>query len=357
MEDKATRERLRRALVILASLAMLLVAAAPALTQEGAPVTGILTKPEITTYQYGTHLIVDEATSASYALESGSVDLDAYVGQAVTLYGTPVPGYQDGQIEGGPNLLNVTSVDAPAEPVDPASRSPEIPPPAPPGEEVAIQAAQAALQASDIAQSAEQSAQQATETGDLQAASQAAEEARQASETAQVAAEEAQQAAEQTGDPDAGAAAQEAQQAADEAQESSGAAQTVAEVAQQAVQRVADIEETYAEALKAVRSDDENNLAFAAEYGPEEAGPTGTNAGKDSGGENTREDTGGGKKTGGKKDAVKEDTGKAGSEEDTGGVVGSNTSAVTPARGSVPLLLGGSVLLIVGVFVARKLIR
>jgi hypothetical protein len=59
---------------------------------------------------YGTHTITDEASGTSYALESESVDLDPYVGQRVTVYGTPVPGYQNGAIEGGPPLLNVTRV-------------------------------------------------------------------------------------------------------------------------------------------------------------------------------------------------------------------------------------------------------
>ena len=37
--------------------------------------------------------------------------LDGYVGRRVSVYGTLVPGYEKGQIEGGPPLLNVTRVD------------------------------------------------------------------------------------------------------------------------------------------------------------------------------------------------------------------------------------------------------
>jgi hypothetical protein len=39
------------------------------------------------------------------------VDLGALVGQRVTASGTLVPGYENGQVEGGPPLLAVTGVD------------------------------------------------------------------------------------------------------------------------------------------------------------------------------------------------------------------------------------------------------
>jgi hypothetical protein len=48
----------------------------------------------ITTYQSGTHGVTDEASGAFYdVLSSDVVDLDAYTGQRVTIYGTLVPGY------------------------------------------------------------------------------------------------------------------------------------------------------------------------------------------------------------------------------------------------------------------------
>jgi hypothetical protein len=64
--------------------------------------TGILERLEITTYLYSTHAIVNEASGDRYALRSGNVDLDGYLGPEVTVYGTPVPGYWNGQAEGGP---------------------------------------------------------------------------------------------------------------------------------------------------------------------------------------------------------------------------------------------------------------
>jgi hypothetical protein len=79
--------------------------------QEPVVATGILENAGITTYMYGTHAITDEASGTRYALSSENVDLQAYEGQRVTVYGTPVPGYQNGAVEGGPELLDVTRVD------------------------------------------------------------------------------------------------------------------------------------------------------------------------------------------------------------------------------------------------------
>jgi hypothetical protein len=61
--------------------------------------------------------LADESSGTFYALGSDVVDLDPYVGQRVTVYGTLVPGYESGGIEGGPPLVEVTEVvpaDAPA---------------------------------------------------------------------------------------------------------------------------------------------------------------------------------------------------------------------------------------------------
>jgi hypothetical protein len=95
-----------------------LVLTVPALAQEGVSAVGVLEKPEATTYMYGTHAITDESSGAFYALESDVLDLDAYIGQRVTVYGTLVSGYESGQVEGGPPLVEVTQMapaDAPAD--------------------------------------------------------------------------------------------------------------------------------------------------------------------------------------------------------------------------------------------------
>jgi hypothetical protein len=83
---------------------------------EAVSATGVLEKPDMTTYMYGTHAITDARTGEQYALGSESVDLDAYVGEEVTVTGVPVPGYGNGQVEDGPALLEVSGV----EPADPA---------------------------------------------------------------------------------------------------------------------------------------------------------------------------------------------------------------------------------------------
>lgn len=88
--------------------------------QEPVVATGILENAGITTYMYGTHAITDEASGTRYALSSNNVDLQAYEGQRVTVYGTPVPGYQNGAVEGGPDLLDVTRVDEASSPSGPS---------------------------------------------------------------------------------------------------------------------------------------------------------------------------------------------------------------------------------------------
>ncbi len=79
---------------------------------ETLAVLGVIEKPEITPYMYGTHAVTDEASGARYALRSEEVGLlDAYTGQRATVFGTPVPGYENGAIEGGPPFLNVTRIE------------------------------------------------------------------------------------------------------------------------------------------------------------------------------------------------------------------------------------------------------
>lgn len=68
--------------------------------------TGVISKPGITSYQYGTHLITDG--SKRYALTSEKVDLDDYIGEKVIVYGDQLEGYP---IEGGPVFLAVERVE------------------------------------------------------------------------------------------------------------------------------------------------------------------------------------------------------------------------------------------------------
>lgn len=73
--------------------------------------TGVLEELENTSFQYGTHVLIDGDTEDPvYALESGSVPLEVYAGELATIYGTLVPGYEEG-VDGGPPLVEVSRVE------------------------------------------------------------------------------------------------------------------------------------------------------------------------------------------------------------------------------------------------------
>jgi hypothetical protein len=125
----------RRFLLLIATAAMIPATAVPAFAQDTpgqeepgsrtVVVTGVIERPEITSYMYGSHAVTDEASGTRYALRSEEEGLlDGYTGQRATVYGTSVPEYEGGAIEGGPPLLNVTRVEPagspdPTDPADP----------------------------------------------------------------------------------------------------------------------------------------------------------------------------------------------------------------------------------------------
>jgi hypothetical protein len=74
-------------------------------TRASLELTGTLTRQGVTTYQYGTHVLL--VNSAPYALESSTVDLDQYINQTVTIIGDPEPGFP---MDGGPALIEVRAV-------------------------------------------------------------------------------------------------------------------------------------------------------------------------------------------------------------------------------------------------------
>jgi hypothetical protein len=83
----------KRLLVPMAVLAAMLAVAVPALAQGQVSATGVLVAglpADVGTN--GTHSITDQASATVYALNSETVDLDAYVGQRVTVYGALTPG-------------------------------------------------------------------------------------------------------------------------------------------------------------------------------------------------------------------------------------------------------------------------
>ena len=70
--------------------------------------TGVVRKQGITTYMYGTHVLADDRGRTLYALRSGVVDLDRFVGHEVTVRGSLVPGYP---VDFGPDYLEVKRVE------------------------------------------------------------------------------------------------------------------------------------------------------------------------------------------------------------------------------------------------------
>jgi hypothetical protein len=68
---------------------------------------GIIKQQGMTSYMYGTHVLVNENGRTLYALKSGRINLDPYVGRKVTVSGELINGYP---VENGPNYLNVGSL-------------------------------------------------------------------------------------------------------------------------------------------------------------------------------------------------------------------------------------------------------
>jgi hypothetical protein len=76
--------------------------------QKGEVMTsGIIQKPESTTYQYGTHVLQDQDGKILYALKSTSVQLDNYIGKKVDLQGKFVEDYP---VDGGPPFVEVVKI-------------------------------------------------------------------------------------------------------------------------------------------------------------------------------------------------------------------------------------------------------
>lgn len=68
--------------------------------------SGIIDKPEMTTYQYGTHVL--KSGNRTYALKSSKVDLSSFMIEEVKIKGIKVEGYP---VENGPELIDVLEVD------------------------------------------------------------------------------------------------------------------------------------------------------------------------------------------------------------------------------------------------------
>ena len=69
--------------------------------------SGLLVRQGVTTYQYGSHILLSADSVSAWVLTSSVVDLEPYVGTDVTVEGLWREGYP---IEGGPVLLEVVRV-------------------------------------------------------------------------------------------------------------------------------------------------------------------------------------------------------------------------------------------------------
>ena len=316
---------MRTAPLIVASLAMTVAAVAPALAQEDGTATEVPTEPEVTSPQY------DAQATPDASLVGSDPNLNAAPGIDVPALGQ--------QLDPGPE--------------QPSSEPPEVTYDA--AQRAAQQATLAAQQAFGAAQVAAEAVEQADTEEEAQAAQEAAVAAQEASDVSQTAAQDAQQAAAEED-------VQAAQGAAQVAQQASGTAQAAAQAAQQAVDQATgtDAKEAYTSALQATRSAAKgNNVALAVENDPEESG---ADSEESAGGKEAADEEASSDETARSEDA----TGKAVERDDADGEAepkedldeaASNAAAISDTeKGGVPLFLGGSALLVTGIFVARKVL-
>ena len=101
----------KRLMVLLGMLALALATAVPAFAESEPQLTGVIERPKDDNYMYSTHAMTDETSGDYYALDSDVMDLDAYRGQRVTVFGALPPGYDNGQDDDGPPLFKVTHVE------------------------------------------------------------------------------------------------------------------------------------------------------------------------------------------------------------------------------------------------------
>jgi hypothetical protein len=68
---------------------------------------GVIQKQGITTYQYGTHILINSNQQTFFALTSENVNLDDFLNKTVEIKGHKVNGYP---VEDGPEYLKVTEI-------------------------------------------------------------------------------------------------------------------------------------------------------------------------------------------------------------------------------------------------------
>lgn len=75
--------------------------------EDSVQAQGTMQHQGITTYMYGTHILVDRSGKTLYALRNSTLDLNTYIDKYVEVSGTLVAGYP---VDGGPPLLDVSMV-------------------------------------------------------------------------------------------------------------------------------------------------------------------------------------------------------------------------------------------------------
>ncbi|MFV8225472.1 hypothetical protein [Christiangramia aquimixticola] len=73
--------------------------------EDGSIYKGTIQKSEVTTYQYGTHVLI--TSENRYALKSETLDLNDYIEKTITIKAEKIPGYP---VDGGPEYLNVLKI-------------------------------------------------------------------------------------------------------------------------------------------------------------------------------------------------------------------------------------------------------
>jgi len=70
--------------------------------------SGKIKKIEVSTWQYGTHILNDSEGKPIYALKSSSINLGLYEAKVVKISGEKIDGYP---VDGGPEYIEVTKIE------------------------------------------------------------------------------------------------------------------------------------------------------------------------------------------------------------------------------------------------------
>jgi hypothetical protein len=78
---------------------------------EAVQAEGVVQRNDVEAWDYGSHLLMDDAGGDQYLLRSESEDLEGYVGERATVTGTLDPEYGPAAGRESPALLIVTDIE------------------------------------------------------------------------------------------------------------------------------------------------------------------------------------------------------------------------------------------------------